>query len=253
MSISIQGVSINRGSRRIINDVSLTVDQGQSVALVGPNGSGKSTLVGGVSGDLELSSGTISIENAELGETKILELARLRAVMTQEVNVSFGFTVDEVVLMGRSPWQNTPSEEQDLEVVTQCLEQMDIVHLRDRGVQFLSGGELARVAMARVLAQSTPVLILDEPTAALDLRHQVELLNRVKQHTSQGGTALVILHDLTLAANHMDKIAVLSDGEVVAFGSPEEVLTPEILEPVYQTEIMTIKHPTTGKPVVVAG
>lgn len=249
--ITVNDVSLNRGTRTVIHNVSLEVPAGQCVALVGPNGSGKSTLLGGITGDLDVANGSIQIDEVPIADLDNLELAKLRAVMTQQVSVSFGFAVREVVQMGRSPWRGTDASNDDDEVVNQCLTAMDIVHLADRPVQALSGGELARVAMARVLAQSTPILILDEPTAALDLRHQQELLECVKRHTAGGGAALIVLHDLSLTAAYADSVGVLSEGNLVAFGSPQEVLVPEVLDAVYETEVITMTHPRTGRPIII--
>lgn len=249
--ITVNDVSLQRGSRTVIHNASLEVPAGQCVALVGPNGSGKSTLLGGITGDLHVAGGEIQIDDVPIADLDNLELARLRAVMTQQVSVSFGFAVREVVQMGRSPWRGTDASNNDDTVVNRCLTSMDIEHLADRPVQALSGGELARVAMARVLAQTTPILILDEPTAALDLRHQQELLESVKQHTADGGAALIVLHDLSLTAAYADSVGVLSEGNLVAFGSPEEVLVPQVLDPVYETQVITMTHPRTGRPIII--
>ena len=251
--INVNNVSIERGPRTVISNVTLEVPTGQCVALVGPNGSGKSTLLGGITGDLDVSAGSIAVDNSLLTELDNLDLAKLRAVMTQQVSVSFGFVVREVVKMGRSPWRGTDASNQDDAVVNQCLVDMDIEHLADRPVQALSGGELARVAMARVLAQSTPILILDEPTAALDLRHQQELLECVKRHTDDGGAALIVLHDLSLTAAYADQVGVLSEGNLVAMGTPQEVLVPDVLNEVYETEVITMTHPRTGRPIIIPG
>lgn len=249
--ITVNNVSIKRGPRTVINDVSLEVPAGQCVALVGPNGSGKSTLLGGITGDLAIESGEVTVLDSAISALDNLDLAKVRAVMTQQVSVSFGFAVREVVQMGRSPWRGTEASANDDEIVNQSLVDMDIVHLADRPVQALSGGELARVAMARVLAQSTPILILDEPTAALDLRHQQELLECVKRHTAAGGAALIVLHDLSLTAAYADQVGVLSEGNLVALGSPQAVLVPEVLDKVYETEVVTLTHPRTGRPIII--
>lgn len=249
--ISVESASIVRGERTVINNVSLSVPAGQCVALVGPNGSGKSTLLGGITGDLETSAGAITINSTAIGSLSNLDLAQLRAVMTQQVSVSFGFVVREVVQLGRSPWRGMPASYQDDTIVDQCLTDMDIVHLADRPVQALSGGELARVAMARVLAQATPILILDEPTAALDLRHQQELLECVKRHTANGGAALIVLHDLSLTAAYADQVGVLSEGSLAAYGAPQDVLVPAVLDEVYETKVITMTHPRTGRPIII--
>lgn len=250
--ITVENATIARRGRTIINSLSLTVQAGECVALVGPNGSGKSTLVSALSGDLPIVSGRLAHTGADVAETSPGQMARLRSVMTQQTHVAFGFTVREVVAMGRVPWRGLPQASSDTAEIDSAMAQADIQHLAARPVQALSGGELARVALARTLAQATPVLILDEPIASLDLRHQVDVLALVQQRARQAGAAvLVVLHDLTLAAAFSDRIGLLSQGALVALGAPEEVLTAEAVANVYGIEVVTLPHPESGLPIVV--
>lgn len=249
--ISVRHVSVKRGPRLVVQDASLEVIPGTCVALVGPNGCGKSTLVAAICGDLAYAQGAITIDGHDVATSKAMQLAQLRAVMTQNTHVAFGFTVAEVVSMGRSPWRSTDDAMSDEAVVTRALTQVDLLHLAQRPVQALSGGELARVAMARVLTQETNVMILDEPTAALDLKHQVQLLRCVKNRTRSGAAALVVLHDLTLAADFADEIVVMSDGHIVAQGTPDAVINAPLLTEVYGVKVLTVPHPITGRPIVV--
>lgn len=249
--ITAHEVQVKRGPRTVIPNASLTVERGQCVALVGPNGCGKSTLVAALCGDLDLAAGSVLVDDLDVAATSSAELARHRAVMTQQTQVAFGFSVREVVAMGRTPWRRTSTDAHDAAIVNDALAQLDVIDLAERPVQALSGGELARVAMARVLAQRTNTLILDEPTAALDLRHQVQLLECVKARTRLGAGALVVLHDLTLAADFADEILVMSEGRIVAAGPPTRVINPELLSKVYQVPVLTVPHPVTGRPIVV--
>jgi iron complex transport system ATP-binding protein len=177
-----------------------------------------------------------------------LELARERAVLTQENQLSFPFTVGQVVLMGRSPWARTPRFEDDETAVAEAMVATDIDQLAPRRFTSLSGGEKARVSLARVFAQATPILLLDEPTAALDLRHQEEVMRAVRLRAAAGHAVLVVVHDLSLAAAYADRIAMVAGGTVVAAGTPSEVLTAERLEAVYGLPVdVTVVN---GRPVV---
>lgn len=249
--ITIRNLTVKRGRRIVVDDVTLDVAPGELVALVGPNGSGKSSLVAAITSDLPYGAGDIEICGNDVARVSRKELAKLRAVMTQNNPVSFGFTVREVISFGRSPWRGTSKEQFDTEAVDDAIEKLDLLSLADRPVQALSGGELARVAMARALAQDTQALILDEPTAALDLRHQVDLLALVKQRVNEGVAGLVVLHDLSLAGAYATRVAVLSKGRLIADGSPEQILTPELLNPVYGVGLAILHNPSTNLPVVV--
>lgn len=242
MSIVVEALSVRRGGRVVVRDLGFTVEPGTCTAVVGPNGSGKSTLLAAIAGDLPSDADRLLVSGVCPSDTAAQ--ARLRAVMTQQTTVAFGFTVREVVGMGRAPWSGTQQADEDEAAVEEAVRLADIDHLLDRGVQQLSGGELARVAFARVLAQRTPVLLLDEPTAALDLRHQVEVLSTVRQRATSGAAVLVVLHDLSLAASVADQVLVMADGQMAALGPPGEILTPELLSRVYGVgvEVLTVGH-----------
>ena len=169
-------------------------------------------------------------------------MARARAVMLQDVTVSFQFLVRDVVAMGRRPWEGTARQAEDDAIIDAALAAVDATHLAGRDIATLSGGERARVALARVLAQQTPVILLDEPTAALDIRHQEQVLGLVRSIAAQAGVAvLVVLHDLGAAAAYCDHIVCLADGAVAAAGPVREVYTDEILSQVYRWPIQVSK------------
>jgi len=249
--ISVLGVSVSRGNATIIREMDFRAEPGTVTALIGPNGSGKSTLVAAISADLPVTTGHIRLLDHDVAELAPTEAARLRAVMTQASPVAFGFDAGEVVAMGRTPWRNRAEAEQDDEAVRQAMTATDIGHLWDRPVQSLSGGEQARVALARTLAQATPIIILDEPTASLDLRHQVDTLKCLAARASAGATVLVVLHDLTLAAAFSHHLVLLAEGRVAASGTTHQVLQPTVLEPVYGLPLQMLSHPRTGTPIVV--
>ena len=251
-AIAVDGLYLSRGGTEVLRDVSLTVDGGEVVALVGPNGAGKSTLLAAVSRDLAYDRGSVAFFGVPLEEWTHGDLARHRAMLLQQNDLAFGFTVDTVVRMGRSPWIGRPEEDADDEAVDEAMAATDVEHLRHRPFTQLSGGERARASLARVAAQRTPVLLLDEPTASLDLQHQEVVLGLARRRADSGVAVLVVLHDLGLAGAYADRIAVMDQGRVVACGPPKEVLRADLLSAVYRQPVEVFPHPRTGTPVVVA-
>jgi iron complex transport system ATP-binding protein len=245
--VTATGVVASIGSKQILNGADIEVRAGEIVALAGPNGAGKSTLFGALAGDLPTSSGTILVDGAPISSWSLTELAQRRAVLPQQLVLSFPFLVQDVVAMGRSPWRNTPLEDEDEAAVTEALAVADVTEFHDRRFTSLSGGERAQVAFARVLAQRTQWLLLDEPTAALDIHHQEVLLEAVRARVKAGAGALVVMHDLPLAAAYADRIALMQEGRIVADGPPAQVLTPDLLSRVYEHDIEVITHPRTNE------
>ena len=235
--VQARDVHAQLGGRPVVRGVDLDVARGELVAVVGPNGAGKSSLLGALAGDLPFDKGTVTLDGRPIRRWRTTELARIRAVLPQQTSVSFPFRVTEVVRMGRSPWVGTVAEAEDDEALAVAAREADIVHLLDRPVTALSGGERARVALARVLAQDTPVVLLDEPTAALDLGHQEHVLGVVRRRASAGRAVVVVLHDLDLAAAYADRVVVMSGGAAVADGPPDRVLTSSLLSDVYRHPI----------------
>jgi len=244
-------VSAERGGRRVVDGVDLAVHAGEVVALVGPNGAGKSTLLSLMAGDLRPAAGRVVIDGRDVAAWSPPELAVRRAVLPQRHTLSFPFTVADVVAMGRTPWAGTDAEDGDEAAIAEAMRATDVEEFADRPFTALSGGEQARVALARVLAQGTGFLLLDEPTAALDLHHQELVLGVARRRARAGTGVLVVLHDLGLAAAHADRIVVLSRGAVAAAGTPHEVLTEDLLTDVYRHPIEVIPHPRTGTPLVI--
>ncbi|HEY1133085.1 MAG TPA: heme ABC transporter ATP-binding protein [Nocardioides sp.] len=240
--LAARGVRVLIEGRAILDDVDADVVPGEVLVLVGPNGAGKSTLLGVLTGDLEPSAGTVTVDGRPVREIRARELAQVRAVLMQQQRLAFGFRAREVVEMGRAPWHRTPAAADDLAVIAAAQEQTDVTHLAARLFPTLSGGEQARVSLARVLAQSTRILLLDEPTAALDLQHQEAVLRVAREEAAAGAAVVVVLHDLSLAAAYADRVCVLADGRVRAVGGPREVLTAELLTEVYQHPVDVIEH-----------
>lgn len=247
----LSGIAYRAGHTTIVEGVDLDVRYGEVLALVGPNGAGKSTLLGILAGDIEPSEGTVALDGRPLGEWSTAELARTRAVLLQANQVSFSFTVEQVVEMGRAPWIGTEASADDQRLIDGAVAESDIAHLLGRGFPTLSGGEKARASLARVLAQDTRIVLLDEPTAALDLRHQEDVLRVARRLAGEGKAVIAVLHDLSLAAAYADEVAMLSGGRVAARGTPVDVLTEARVEEVYGAPVRVIPDPDTGRPIVI--
>ena len=239
-------VAVTLGGTPVLTGTDLVARAGEVVALVGPNGAGKSTLLAALTGDVERTRGTVEILGVPLDDWSGVDLALRRAVLPQQQTVTFPFSVREVIEMGRAPWVHVDGDPDGGEVIDAVIAECDVDHLASRHVPTLSGGERARVALARVLAQQAPVLFLDEPTAALDLHHQELVLALARRRAERGVAVVVVLHDLALAAAHADRIAVLSDGRIVADGPPVDVLDEGLLSDVYHHPIEVLTHPRTG-------
>ncbi len=249
--IAAEAVTARLGSRTVLDAVDLRVEPGELVALVGPNGAGKTTLLRVLAGELTPQSGRVVLDDAPLASYRALELARRRAVLPQATSVEFAFTAHEVVEMGRAPHIGTAGMADDAEVIAWAMDSTDCAHLAGREFRTLSGGEQGRVNLARVLAQRTSYLLLDEPTAALDLRHQELVMALAASRARAGCGVAAVVHDLNLAAAYADRVGMLFDGRLLALGSPRDVLTAERLTEVYAYAVTVLEHPTRGCPLIV--
>ncbi|MEX5636090.1 heme ABC transporter ATP-binding protein [Parafrankia sp. FMc2] len=249
------GLSVHTSTGRLLDDVTLTVRAGELLAIVGPNGAGKSTLLAALAGDRPAprtrTTGEVSLFGRPVGSYRPGALARLRAVLPQSGTPRFPFTVSDVVRLGRAPWP--PDRDRDDAAVGTALAIADVAHLTARRCTDLSGGEQARVSLARVLAQDAPVLLLDEPTAALDLRHTENVLMTARRMADAGRAVVVVVHDLNLAAVHATTVAVLAGGRLRALGSPAEALTSTILTETYDHPVTVIDHPLRPVRLVLPG
>jgi len=237
----------------VLDKVDLRLEAGKMIGVIGPNGAGKSTLVRLLSRSLTPASGRIWLNGQNLNQWRLSDLARVLAVVPQLPQLPPVFTAWEMVLMGRTPylgWMGRESEH-DRAATRQAMEETKIWHLADRLISQLSGGEQQRVVITRALAQEPQVLLLDEPTAHLDISYQVETLSLIGRLVKERRlAALAIFHDLNLAAQYCDELVLLQQGQVVAQGSPNHVLTPSTLRQVYGIEVAVIPHPHNGLPVV---
>jgi iron complex transport system ATP-binding protein len=242
------------GDRRVLDRVDLRASPGEVVGLVGPNGSGKSTLIKALSGVLTGYAGSARVGGREVRDAPRAELARQLAVVPQEPKFSFPFTALEVVLMGRHPHLAGLAFEsdRDIELARDALESCGVPHLESRAIHELSSGERQRVVFAKALAQQPGALLLDEPASFLDIRHQVELYEVVRDRAHRGGgTVLTVLHDLNLAAEYCDRIYLIREGRIEAEGPTAEVFTYTNLTRVFETEVYVDTNTLTGKLLVV--
>jgi iron complex transport system ATP-binding protein len=249
--IDVEDLSVGLGGTEILTDVSLSVSEGEFLALVGPNGAGKTTLLKAMGGLLEPAAGRVAVDGRDLAALSAREIGRLVASVPQETSFGFDFAVREIVEMGRLPYRSRlrGGDPGGRERVTRALGRTETGALSDRSVAGLSGGERQRVLLARALAQTTPVLLLDEPTANLDINHQVRTLDLVADLEK---TVVAAIHDLDLAARYADRLALVADGELRACGPPEAVLAPDRLERVFGTRVVVDRNSVTDSASVTA-
>ena len=250
--IELDDVSLSYGDVEVLSGVNFTVERGEFVALVGPNGAGKTTLLRTVNGVLDPDDGPVSIDDEPVRSLSAREISRKVATVPQDTHVGFSFTAEQVVEMGRTPHRSRLDWSDDANPVDAALERTETEQLRDRAVDELSGGERQRVLLARALAQEPSALLLDEPTASLDINHQIRVLDLVADLVNEGRAALAAIHDLDLAARFCDRLLLLHDGVIRAAGSPETVLRDPGLGEAFGTTPAVTRNPATGTPTVAA-
>ncbi|MBX9463967.1 MAG: ATP-binding cassette domain-containing protein [Aquamicrobium sp.] len=249
--LELKDVTFSAGAVLILKPVSLALRRGVMTGVIGPNGSGKSSLVRLIARQQKPSSGEIRLAGRPLDDFRDRELAREIAYLPQFTPPAEGMTVRELVALGRFPWHGALGRfgPQDAAKVESALERTDLSGLADRLVDSLSGGERQRAWLAMMLAQDTSCLILDEPTSALDIAHQAEMLALVHMLTREHElSALVVLHDINMAARYCDELIAIKDGEVVARGAPQVIVEPETLGKLYGLPMGILPHPGTGQP-----
>lgn len=247
-------LTVSRGDEQVLDGVSLTVDRGELVGLVGPNGAGKTTLISLLNGTLDPESGTIELDGRDRESLSQREIARIVATVPQETSTAFEFDVESVVEMGRTPYVSrfgtTTAEDHD--AVERAMARAEVSAFADRSVTTLSGGERQRVMVARALAAETPGLLLDEPTASLDINHQLRTLELVREAVDDGKGALAAIHDLNLAARVCDRLILLANGRVRTEGPPREVLADDALADAFGVRAVVSDDPAVGSPMVTA-
>ena len=251
--IDIEDHGVTLGETAVLDGVSLSVDRGEFVGLVGPNGAGKTTLLRTVNGLLAPDAGTVTLDGDPVADLSARETSQRVATVPQETTLAFDFSVRDVVEMGRTPYAGRLRGDPEAAThVERALERTNTARFADRSVSEVSGGERQRVLLARALAQDTPALLLDEPTASLDINHQVAALELVSDLVGEGHGALAAIHDLDLAARFCDRLALLAEGRIVAAGPPETVLTADRVGDAFDTNAAVAAHPVTGSPTVTA-
>lgn len=253
--LDLQQVSVTLDQVELLRDVNFALAAGEVAAIIGPNGAGKTTLLRAISGELQVSAGRICLAGLAIEPLPLQQRARQLAVLPQASGLNFPFTVAEVVALGRNP--HNSGQQIDAGIVTEALQAMDLKHLRGRPYTHLSGGEKQRTQLARVMAQiwraedaNARLLLLDEPTASLDLGHQQQLMQRVRDFAAQGVAVLMVLHDLNLALGFADRLLALYRGELIADGAVTEVMSGELLRRLFGASAELFHHPGNGRPVV---
>jgi iron complex transport system ATP-binding protein len=251
MKLDVKGVCFSYGSRCALEDVTMSIGAGELVSLVGPNGSGKTTLLKCVNRILKLQKGTVLVEGHDVSKLRLKELAKLLGYVPQGTGRSFPSTVFEIVLIGRKPYMNWNVSSRDKEIVLDTLTLMGLEGMAPRQSNELSGGELQKVQIARALAQEPEVLLLDEPTSNLDLKHQLDVLNLIASIAREKKmVAVMAMHDLNLASRFSDTMIFLNGGQIYDAGEPETVLTPENIRSVYGVEAEVVNR-GGGRPCIV--
>ncbi|SFL05599.1 iron complex transport system ATP-binding protein [Halogranum rubrum] len=252
--LDIDDVAVSLGDVRVLDGVSAAVDRGTFVGLVGPNGAGKTTLLRTLNAALRPDEGTVRVTGQNVAELSAKEVGRLVATVPQDTSLSFDFSVRQTVEMGRTPYLSRfgGMRPEDHELVDRAMKQTAVDEFADRAITAISGGERQRVLLARALAQDTPLVLLDEPTASLDINHQVRTLELVRELVDDGKTVVAAIHDLNLAAHYCDELLLLGEGRILASGPPESVLTESTLERAFGANAVVSRHPVTGSVYVTA-
>jgi iron complex transport system ATP-binding protein len=251
VTLSVRDVGVELGGEQILEQVSAFVDDGRLVGVVGPNGAGKSTLLRAINGVVDPDAGTVLVDGDDVHDLDSKAASRRLATVPQDTHVSFDFTVEQTVEMGRHAHVPRFGSDDDPEAVERAMERAEVAEFADRDVTSLSGGETQRVLLARALAQETPVLLLDEPTASLDVNHQIRTLELVRGLADDADRAVVAaIHDLDLAARYCDDLVLVADGRVVDSGAPRDVLTPAAIRDAFDARVAVGTDPATGTPTV---
>jgi len=247
-ALEIRNLDFNYEKELILNDLSLTIEEGKFISIIWPNGSGKSTLLKTLANLYKPKAGTITLNNKNINSFNKKHLERIMALVPQDTVIDYDFTVEEIVMMGRYPYKGRFERESDKDrsITKEVLELTNTYYLRKRPITEISGGERQRVIIARALAQEPSIILLDEPTSNLDINHQIEILNLLKDlNRNKKTTVVLVIHDINLAARYSDEIILLHEGRVLGQGSPEKIITKSKIEKVYKMEVAIEKNKFT--------
>jgi iron complex transport system ATP-binding protein len=253
LMLEARNITVNYGTREAVANISLIAKPCEVIAIIGPNGAGKSTLLRALNGTVVPASGEVFLNEKPLRAYARRLVARQVAVVAQETDVRFPVTVFEFVMGGRYSSANTNAwgweSEHDVEIAQQAIQETELAGFEARLMNELSGGERQRAVVARALATQAQIFLLDEPTANLDLAHQATMLRLIRNRCDRDqAAAVVVTHDVNLAAEFSDRVMLLKDGQTIAFGSPGEVLTPDLLRKVFELQVLVDAHPVSGAP-----
>lgn len=256
MLLEAKNVSFSNRNTSILNEIDLSIHPGELLIIIGPNGAGKSTLLNVLADELKTSQGDIIFKNKVLSNWNPEELATYKAKFSQEYNVDIALIVKDIVMMGRYPYFDVAPHKMDLKVVDESMEITEVLHLKNRNYNSLSGGEKQRIHLARILAQlenknTEKLAFFDEPLNNLDVRHQYQILEAIKVFTQQGNAAAIVLHDLNLAAEFADRILLLKEGKIKAIGKPEEIFQKELISKAYNFPCTICKNPVNDCPMII--
>ncbi|KXZ40675.1 iron complex transport system ATP-binding protein [Alkalithermobacter thermoalcaliphilus JW-YL-7 = DSM 7308] len=252
--VNIDNLSYSFEDTKVLDNINLNIEKGKFYSIIGPNGSGKTTLFKNISKALQVPRNTIFIENKDITRIASKDMAKKVSCVPQDTNIEFDFSVIDIVLMGRTPYLRMFQDEtdEDIQIAKMAMEMTNTWHLKDKKINQISGGERQRVIIARAIAQSTQIILLDEPISNLDIHNQIEILDTIKKLNKEKNlTVISILHDLNLALAYSDEIFLLNKGKIVSKGDPHKVLTEENIKNVYNMKVNIIKNPLTGNPYII--
>ncbi len=238
--LELQHAGIKIEENWLVREISLELPNNKLTVLIGPNGAGKTTLLKLLAGLWQPTEGKVTLDECNLHQFKRAELAKQLTFVPQNTNINFAFTVQDIVMMGRNPHLRKFQPVLGLDYVKQAMEKTDITHLADRLITKLSGGEMQRVIIARSLATQANIILLDEPTASLDISHAIEILELLQELVSEGHTIILSIHDINLAIRYADNIVLIKQGNIIAYGSPNKVLTDEMMNNIFKVNVERI-------------
>jgi len=251
--IEIDNLVFGYNKRPLFKGISVKIEKGEFVGIIGPNGAGKSTLLRLLAGTLRLDQGSIRLKGSELRAISQKERAKIIGFIPQETHFSLGFKVFDIVLQGRYPHLGffRIETDEDIEIAREALKKTGVLHLAEENVLKISSGERQLAVIARAIAQQPEILLSDEPTSFLDIHHQIEIMTLFKNLNQEGLTIVVVVHDLNLAALFCQRLILISNGEIINSGPPEEILKKDLIETVYKVNVVEITHPVRRDPQII--